>query len=113
MSEALAQALALVGDDQLGAVAAQVAEGRVVELRPSPRARPAWLIDSRPPDLPGRFKLWAVGGDRVEHGPRAALVAALHQRLRDALSPWEGRATVPPWVELARLGQVALLAAEG
>ncbi len=109
LQDALQEALALVGPDQLGAVAAGVAEGRVVELRKGPQDRPTWLLDSAPDDLPAGYKLWRVGDDRVVQGPRAALRAELERRVRDALAPFEGQAQVPPWVQQCRLAQVALL----
>lgn len=108
----LSQAFRLVGLDQLGAVAAGIAEGRVVEIRPAADQRPAWLLDSGPPDLPGRYKLWKVGDDAVAYGDRAELRAEIARRLRDALSPYEGQGDVPPWVATCRLAQVSLLALE-
>lgn len=107
----LRRALALVGLDQLGAVADGVARGRVVEIRPAPDQRPAWLLDSGPPDLPDTYKLWEVGKDVVTRGSRADIRAELLQRLRQALGPYEGQGDVPPWVRLCRLAQVDLLAA--
>lgn len=108
----LEQALALVGPEQLGSIAAGVAEGRVVELRPDPRSRPEWLLDSGPPDLPGGYKLWRVGGDRVHRGERDRLLQVLRTRLRAALEPYEGTGRVPPWVQTCRLAQVAMMALE-
>ncbi|NOY27071.1 MAG: hypothetical protein GXP62_14475 [Oligoflexia bacterium] len=106
----LRRALALVGLDQLAAVADGVAQGRVVEIRPTPDQRPAWLLDSGPPDLPNTYKLWEVGRDAVTRGSRADLRAELLRRLIQALAPYDGHSDVPPWVRLCRLAQVDLLA---
>lgn len=113
MTPELRQALQVVGLDQLASVAAGVAEGRVVEIRPSPQEKPAWLLDSGPPDLPGQYKLWRVGEQAVSHGERRALWEELDGRLRRALAPYEGQADVPPWAAACRLAQVALWARVG
>lgn len=112
MTPELRQALVLVGLDQLASVAAGVAEGRVVEIRPGPGQKPAWLLDSGPPDLPGRYKLWRVGETALTHGDRAELRSELRRRLREALAPYEGQQDVPPWTRECRLAQVALFALE-
>ncbi len=104
------EALAMVSADQLGPLVSSVAARRVFGIRPMPDAPPTWLLDPAPDDVPDACKLWRVGDDRIHVAPRAALHDALRVRLRDALSPYEGQASVPPWVAIARLADVELRA---
>ncbi|RME24116.1 MAG: hypothetical protein D6798_11985 [Deltaproteobacteria bacterium] len=104
------EALDAVRPADLGPLASDVAHGRVHGIRLTPDAPPTWLLDPAPTDAPGMCKLWRVGGDRIHQVPISALRGALLQRLRSALAPYEGRSTVPPWVEIARLADVELRA---
>lgn len=107
--EALDALLGRVSTSGLAHVAATVAEGRVLERLPPDTAR-RWVVDTRMPESPDRFRAWSPGDDAVIYGPRRELVAAVELLLRVALAPYEGRDDVPPWVPDARLAHVLLLA---
>ena len=106
----LQDALGTILDGDVAELAHCVAEGRVYELRPGPRAKPVWILDSGPTDAPAQFKLWRVGDDQLQMGSRGALFGAIDDRVRALLVPYDHRATVPMWVHELRLAHVALLA---
>lgn len=100
---------AVVRYTDLAHLTTAITEGRVFERTP-PDAPGRWVVDTRMPDAPERYRAWAPGEERVTCGPRADLLAAAEVLLRVALAPYEGQGEVPGWVADCRLAHVLLLA---
>ncbi|HJN74523.1 MAG TPA: hypothetical protein QGF58_11370 [Myxococcota bacterium] len=104
----LSTALDAVAAKDLGHVGHSIADGRIIEILPDEGTR--WLIDPRPTEDPGRYKLWQVGSPVLERGPVQELRIGVITRLAQVLERWEGRALTPAWVQEARMAQVRLMA---
>ena len=113
--EAIARMLADVLFLEWDRVALAVAAGETYTLVALSELaqRAGWLIESKLPEAPDRFRLTREGGEPCE-GMRLDLLRALELTLRCSLKPFERIADWPNWVEPTRQAyQQLLLALEG
>ena len=106
-ADTVATLLAGLSPAETAHLGACVASGRLWE-----RAAPTrWILDPAPREAPGHWRAWQVGADRVAWGDGPSLYEPLLEALRASLAPYEGRRDVPDWVTVARMAEVAILAA--
>ncbi len=94
-------------EDRLHPLSSSVGHGRLYQWNRDSRT---WLLDTRIPDDPTRFRLWRVGSPGISYGPRADLLACTELLTRLVLAPFDETPTPPAWVHLLRLSHVPLLA---